>query len=115
MEVRIKSLDRKLSANPVCGIKSAEEVRELLWTVWPRIGGGYSRSMHSFFSEHSYRRISMKELIQKLHILKQFQDGHEEQHRLDIGDDDPCLGPVETCEHCQKIAKFRTKNPNLLK
>lgn len=113
MEVRIKSLDNKLSSNPVCGIGSAAEVLELLKVY--RTSYAYGPSMHSFFTEQApHRRISMKDLIQNLSRFKRVLNAHEEQHILDLDDDDPMYDPIESCEFCQKVAELRTRNPNLL-
>lgn len=61
MEARMRSLDRELSANPVYGIKSAEEVREILELKTLRFSYAYGPSMHSFFrAEPQHRRITMR-------------------------------------------------------
>ena len=116
MDTRMRSLDRKLAKTPICGMRCSEDVRGVLFTLYPRIVGGYGRGMHSFFKESRHNRISMEELLEKLPHLKALQEIHDEQHLLDP---DYCRDLHEngtyTCWHCATIAQLRVRNPSLLR
>lgn len=116
METRLKSLDRKLAKAPVYGISNSEQVRDVLFTLYPRILGGSEKKMHSFFKDSPYNRISMKELLEKLPMLKKWQDTHDEQHLLDpeYGRDILNEDGTYSCWHCTTIAELRRKYPSLL-